>query len=221
MQNLIERLTDSLASTTLDAPRPFADLGIPAEKQKAIRDLFAEVILKPAGVLVAVVEYEQQPQVVLTRRSEALKNHPGQISFPGGRREEVDDSLVTTALRESEEEIRLSRRHVEVIGYLPDYPTITGYRVTPVVGLVDKRAVTEMQVDGEEATELLYVPLSVVLDESAYEIKMANRHGVEVPVYHLEHGRADVWGATAGMLYQLCRHFHGMSSLTSSEPAAV
>ncbi len=95
---------------------------------------------RPAAVLVPLVLGHADPAILLTRRTDHLHHHPGQISFPGGRVEEQDSTAVDTALRETEEEIGLSRRHVELLGALPDYYTGTGFRVTPIVGLVHPRS---------------------------------------------------------------------------------
>lgn len=92
--------------------------------------------LRAAAVLVPVVMRETEPTVLLTRRTDHLHHHPGQVSFPGGRVEEHDQSPIETALRETEEEIGLHREHVELLGSLPQYKTGTGFDVTPVVGLV-------------------------------------------------------------------------------------
>ncbi|MBP8276472.1 MAG: CoA pyrophosphatase, partial [Propionivibrio sp.] len=100
----------------------------------------------------------QVPTVLLTRRTDHLHHHPGQISFPGGRVEEADTSPIDTALRETQEEIGLDRRHIELIGTLPDYLTGTGFRVTPVVGLVTPPF--ELTLDAFEVAEAFEVPLS-------------------------------------------------------------
>lgn len=209
MQSMIARLTESLAHTSLTAPRPFTNLGIPGPARQALIEEFSQIQLKPAAVLIGLLpDPEHRASIILTRRSEALKNHPGQISFPGGRMDANDESLRHTALRESREEINLPSEMVSVLGYMPDYPTITGYRVTPVVGVLDAAAHEVMAVDGQEATELIHIPAAHALNKDAYERKMMERNGLQLPVYHLQYQNFDVWGATAGMLYQLCLHFN-------------
>ncbi len=206
--DLIARLTCSLAGTSLcSTARAFADLEIPQPARRALKKEFSQLKLKPAAVLVGILPGLSGSSIVLTRRSEALRNHPGQISFPGGSMDAGDSSLDVTALRESYEEINLPEALVNIIGYLPDYPTVTGYRVTPVVGLIDAAAVDVMAPDGVEATELIHLPVEYALDRASYEKKFIERNGINLPVYHLAHGKHDVWGATAGMLYQLCLHF--------------
>ena len=93
--------------------------------------------LKPAGVLIPVRQHESGLSVLLTQRSAELKHHAGQVSFPGGRMEETDADIEVTALRETREEIGIAEEHVAIIGYLETMPTVTGYAVTPIVGLVD------------------------------------------------------------------------------------
>ncbi len=205
--DIIARLTCSLAETSLGTTRAFADLEIPEPARHALREEFSQLKLKPAAVLVGILPGMSGGSIVLTRRSEALRNHPGQISFPGGRMDAEDTSLDVTALRESYEEINLPNGMVNIIGYLPDYPTVTGYRVTPVVGLIDSSAVDVMTPDGVEATELIHLPIEYALNKMSYEKRFIERNGLSLPVYHLAHGKYDVWGATAGMLYQLCLHF--------------
>jgi 8-oxo-dGTP pyrophosphatase MutT (NUDIX family) len=151
----------------------------------------------PAAVLVPVV-LRAEPTVLLTRRTEHLTHHAGQVSFPGGRVEPEDTDIVATALRETEEEIGLSRRQVEVLGYLDPIVTITGFRVTPVVALI--APTFELRLDQREVAEAFEVPLRFVLDvrnaqRRAREFRGRLRH------YHVfEFDRREIWGATASML---------------------
>ena len=155
----------------------------------------------PASVLVPLVLREQGLTLLLTQRTAHLTDHAGQISFPGGRAEDYDSSAVDTALRESEEEIGLARRHVEVIGSLPEYFTGTGYRVTPVVGLVAPPF--ELAADPSEVAEIFEVPLSFLMDGRNHQ-----RLSVQLPdgrrsFYAMPYERHYIWGATAGMLRNL------------------
>lgn len=159
--------------------------------------------LRPAAVLVPIVLRQPEPTVLLTRRTDHLHHHPGQVSFPGGRVEEDDRSPIDTALRETEEEIRLLRRHVELLGCLPQYHTGTGFDVTPVVGVVTPPF--ELVLDEFEVAEVFEVPLSFLLDVSNHQ-----RHRVEVrgrmrEYYAMPYGRYFIWGATAGMIVSLQR----------------
>jgi 8-oxo-dGTP pyrophosphatase MutT (NUDIX family) len=163
---------------------------------------FERMQLRSASVLVPLLETETGLKVVLTQRSDRLRVHAGQISFPGGSRDPEDRDAIDTALRETEEEIGLERRHVEVIGMLDDYPTGTGFRVTPVVGLVSPGA--QMQADGIETTTLIYVPMEHLLLPGNYKKGSFVREGIELPFLEVAWQDHRIWGATAGMLYNLC-----------------
>ncbi len=157
--------------------------------------------LTPAGVLVPIVEREAELSVLLTKRSTELKHHAGQVSFPGGRMEEHDVDVEATALRETDEEVGISARHVTVVGYLQTMPTITGYAVTPIVGLVASGA--ELRIDKTEVEYAFEVPLSFLLD-SANDIRTQwESHDRKVPMveFHWENER--IWGATAYMILSL------------------
>ncbi|MBI3171955.1 MAG: CoA pyrophosphatase, partial [Hydrocarboniphaga effusa] len=157
--------------------------------------------LRPASVLVPVIRRGAELNVLLTRRSEAMRSHKGQISFPGGRREDSDGSAAAAALREAEEEVGLPPFAVEVVGYLDDYPTVTGYRVTPVVGIVAE--MVEARPCAHEVAEVFEVPLPFLLDLRNFERKLFSSKGMNVPYFELNHGRYRIWGATAGMLFNL------------------
>jgi 8-oxo-dGTP pyrophosphatase MutT (NUDIX family) len=155
-----------------------------------------------ASVLVPIVVREQGLTLLFTQRSEHLTDHGGQVSFPGGRREESDASAIETALRETEEEVGLERRHVEVLGSLPDYRTGTGYLVTPVVGIVQPPF--ETQVDAMEVAEVFEVPLSFLMDGAHHQRRGAEfPNGVHRVFYAMPYDRFFIWGATAGMLRNL------------------
>lgn len=159
--------------------------------------------LTPAAVLFPIVLRDPEPTVLLTRRTDHLHHHPGQVSFPGGRVEEQDASPVDTALRETEEEINLNRRHIELLGCLPQYRTGTGFEVTPVIGLVTPPF--ELMPDSFEVAEVFEVPLAFLLDPANHQ-----RHRVEVrgrlrEYYAMPYGEHFIWGATAGMIVSLHR----------------
>ncbi len=166
--------------------------------------------LRAAAVLVALVERENGLAVLLTRRTDHLYDHPGQISFPGGRTDEGDRDHIHTALREAEEEVGLARSHIEVIGQLPLYTTVTGYAVTPVVGLVQPGF--ELRLDTFEVAEAFEVPLAYLMTPAhhrRHEVEFAGerRRFLSMPW----HGRGTagvereffIWGATAAMLRNL------------------
>ncbi|MFA9216834.1 MAG: CoA pyrophosphatase [Sphingomonadaceae bacterium] len=155
----------------------------------------------PASVLVALVLREHGLRLLLTQRTAHLTDHAGQISFPGGRAEDYDASPVDTALREAEEEIGLARRHVEVLGNLPDYFTGTGYRVTPVVGLVHPPF--EIAADPSEVDEIFEVPLAYLMDGQHHQRLSVDLAGGRRTFYAMPYERFFIWGATAGMLRNL------------------
>ena len=153
-----------------------------------------------AAVLIPVVLHEELT-VLFTQRTAHLKSHAGQVSFPGGRAEPGDASAEYTALREAEEEIGLRRERVEVLGRLPDYRTRTGFRVTPVIGIV----VPPLQLapDPREVESVFEVPLDFLLDERNRERRTREFQGLQVGYYVYEYQGHVIWGATAGMLVNL------------------
>ncbi len=155
-----------------------------------------------AAVLVPLIDRPGGLSVLLTRRAEQLNDHPGQISFPGGRAEERDDGPVETALREAGEEIGLHRRHVEIVGLLDPYETVTGFLITPVVGVISPGF--SLTLDEREVAETFEVPLDFVLDPANHERHSRLFQGVERHYYVLAYENRHIWGATAGMLVNLC-----------------
>ncbi len=164
--------------------------------------------LRPAAVLVPLVEREELT-VLLTQRTDRLHHHAGQISFPGGRVEAGDAGPVETALRETEEEVGLDRRHVQVAGYLDGYETGTGFHITPVVGFVMPEF--ELTLDAFEVAEAFEVPLSFIFDPSNHQRHSRIYNGTRRNYFAMPYGDFYIWGATAGMLMNLYRRFHGLS----------
>lgn len=156
-----------------------------------------------AAVLVPLISREGGVRVLLTQRTPHLYDHGSQISFPGGRVEAADASREDTALRETEEEIGLARRHVAVLGRLPDYAIPSGFRITPVVGWIEPPF--DLTPDAFEVAEVFETPLDFFLDIANYQrreyrFRGRHRHYLAIPY----DGRY-IWGATAGMLYSLAR----------------
>ena len=157
--------------------------------------------LRQSAVLVPL-RYEDESretfEVILTRRSSELPSHAGQVSFPGGGRQDGDSTIEETALRESHEEIGLSPELVAVVGRLDEMQTITGYHVTPIVGIVPLGA--ELSPDNSEVARVFTVPLNVVLDEARWESHIHSFKGSEVEMWQLLWDGETIWGATAYML---------------------
>lgn len=156
----------------------------------------------PAAVLIPLVQRPAGLTVLLTRRTAHLSAHAGQISFPGGRAEDFDASPVDTALRETEEEIGLHRRYIDVLGVLPDYLTGTGFQVTPVAGLVAPPF--ELNPDANEVDEVFEVPLAFLMDGAHHQrLSFELPEGGRRAFYAMPYGDYFIWGATAGMLRNL------------------
>jgi 8-oxo-dGTP pyrophosphatase MutT (NUDIX family) len=155
-------------------------------------------------VLVPVIDRHDGLTVLFTRRTAHLQDHAGQISFPGGRVEASDTSPSDTALREAVEEIGLERERVEVLGQLSDYVTVTGYRVTPVIGVINPPF--SLRIDEFEVAEVFEAPLAFLLDPANHQRNCIIHEGVERYYYAVPFERHYIWGATAGMLMNLCAY---------------
>lgn len=200
------RLRERLAGTDDQPPRRLASLGFPEPVAALLRQQI-ERGFRASAVLVPIVQRGDDLTVLLTRRAETLRSHQGQVSFPGGRQDPEDRHLRVTALREAEEEIGLPAAAVEVIGYLDDYPTLTGYRVTPVVGLV-RRPPAAWRPAAAEVADIFEMPLQRALDPATFRQKTLLRDGLRLPFYEFDHDGHRVWGATAGILKALSEAAH-------------
>ena len=163
----------------------------------------AEVAHTAASVLVPIVDRASGLSVIFTKRTTHLKAHSGQVSFPGGRAEPEDPTPEFTALREAQEEIGLAMESVEVLARLPDYLTRTGFRVTPVVGLLTPPLA--LVPDPREVEEVFEVPLDVLLDPKNHKLESREIQGRTVGYYVIRHAERAIWGATAGMVVNLYR----------------
>ena len=159
--------------------------------------------LRKAAVLIAITRHRNdiKSNIILTVRSSNLKSHAGQISLPGGTKEDQDADDVATALRESEEEIGLSPSSVEIIGRLGSLALPSGFLVKPIVGVVDQGLIYKPQ--QEEVAEVFQVPLDLILDISAYKKSQVEFKGARSTILELQYENYRIWGATAAILYHL------------------
>jgi 8-oxo-dGTP pyrophosphatase MutT (NUDIX family) len=171
------------------------------------RRIEATIETRPAAVLVPLVQRQAGLTVLLTRRTSHLHDHAGQISFPGGRVDRGDRDVVHTALREAAEETGLPATHVEVLGLMPQYLTVTGYAVTPVVSLV--RPGFTLALDAFEVEEAFEVPLAFLMDPRNHERRGIEAAGARRSFYAMPYEadgrRYFIWGATAAMIRNLYR----------------
>lgn len=160
-----------------------------------------------AAVLVPIIARPSGLTVLFTRRTAHLRDHAGQVSFPGGRCEPEDATPIDTALRESLEEVGIEPAQVEVLGSLPEYFTGTGFRVTPVVGLVTPPL--NLRLDDFEVAEVFETPLEFLLDASNYRRESVEVGGRMRTYWAVPWQEYFIWGATAGMLVSLRESLHG------------
>ncbi len=165
-----------------------------------------EAGLIPAAVLVGIAE-GRDPGVLLTRRTAHLRQHSGQVSFPGGRIDPDDASPEAAALREAAEEVGLDPGHAEVLGRLKDYATVTGYRITPVLALLAPGYQT--RASAHEVDAIFELPLSVLLDPEAPRRQRALFRGTWREYWVWPHPEQHIWGATAAILVHLARRLRG------------
>ena len=196
---------------TLDVPAGLTDPDITPTRgdhdADPVMQKIAEVRpIRPAAVLVPVIDHPQ-PTVLLTQRSQHLPQHPGQISFPGGKIDETDKSPLDSALREAEEEIGLDRALVEPLGYLDLYMTTLGYRIVPVIARVEPGF--DLTLNMGEVDASFEVPLSFLMDLNNVERHSRDWQGMIRHYYAITFGERYIWGVTAGILRnmhdRLCR----------------
>ncbi|HET7634626.1 MAG TPA: CoA pyrophosphatase [Burkholderiales bacterium] len=168
-----------------------------------VTHLSADTPAVAAAVLVPLINRQSGIQLLFTHRTSHLANHPGQISFPGGRVEGGDASREDAALREAEEEVGLPRAAVDVLGRLPDYEIPSGFRITPVVGWIAPPFV--LALNPREVVEAFEAPLAHFLDPGNYQQRSYDYSGRHRDYLAVPYRGRFIWGATAGMLYSLCR----------------
>ncbi|AMN47073.1 hypothetical protein ACG33_08185 [Steroidobacter denitrificans] len=200
-----------LIQERLKDTRPLTGSGTapPAELFAGAAAVLRQYYLSPpvaAAVLVPIIDHPDGLSILLTQRAAHLKNHPGQISFPGGRIEPGDDGALAAALRETEEEIGLAREHITIAGYLDPQPVFTGFWVTPVVAFV--RPGFTLNIDHHEVESTFEVPLEHIMDSRNHHTQERMLGELRLQVHDIPYRGHRIWGATAGMLmelYQLLR----------------
>jgi len=167
---------------------------------------------RPAAVLIPILERGSEAHVLFTLRSEHLPSHAGQISFPGGKMEPHDANVAATALRETQEEIGLESHYVDSIGFLDDYATSTGFRISPLVAVI--REGYSIHPDDSEVAEVFDVPLSYLMDSSNHKLLTRQWRGANRVFYAMHYQERFIWGATAGMLRNLYEALYRTGSNT-------
>jgi len=177
-------------------------LGIDAEGSRRLARHFP-VDPVPAAVLMPLIDRHDGLTILLTQRASHMARHAAQIAFPGGRLESSDANIASAALRETQEEIGLDPSKVQVFGYLPDHLVISGFRVTPVLGLVTPPF--SLELNPAEVAGVFEVPLAHVLDSANHKARMRRVGDEEMLLYDIPWEGQNIWGATAGMLLTFVR----------------
>jgi 8-oxo-dGTP pyrophosphatase MutT (NUDIX family) len=193
------------ARLTLDVPAALTDPSLIPKRGDHDLDPVTQAIaavrpIRPAAVLVPIVEREE-PMVLFTQRTAHLKDHAGQISFPGGKIEAADASPAAAALREAEEEIGLDPRLAEPIGYLDLYMTTLGYRIVPTIARVAPDF--QMRLNRAEVDDAFEVPLAFLMAPENHKLHSRDWNGMKRTFYAMPFGERYIWGATAGILRNL------------------
>jgi 8-oxo-dGTP pyrophosphatase MutT (NUDIX family) len=201
----VEFFARAQARLTLEVPPGLTDPNVTPRRGDHDADpVMAQIAavrpIRPAAVLVGVVEHDE-PTILLTQRAQHLPDHPGQISFPGGKIDKEDETPMHSALREAEEEVGLDRAHVAPVGYLDLYMTTLGYRIVPVIARVQPGF--RLTLNTAEVDEVFEVPLTYLMDEANMQRHVRDWQGVTRHYYAITFGQRYIWGVTAGILRNL------------------
>ncbi|HEV7433093.1 MAG TPA: CoA pyrophosphatase [Steroidobacteraceae bacterium] len=198
--NWLARLRHALAAAPNHDPAHWQIAGQSLSAFAGVRAAMPAVP-RAAAVLLPILEHRPSPSLLMTTRAGHLRQHAGQISFPGGGIEASDDDVLGAALRETEEEIGIASSFVQPLGFLPDQIVLTGFRITPVVALV--RPGYSLRVDHREVAEVFEIPLEYLSHAENFQPTRRVLRGVEITLHDLHFEGRVVWGATAGMLQML------------------
>jgi 8-oxo-dGTP pyrophosphatase MutT (NUDIX family) len=201
-QEFFERVRGRL---TLDVPPGLNDASVTPKRgdhdvDPVMRKIAEIRPIRPAAVLVPIIDREE-PSVLLTQRAAHLPDHPGQISFPGGKIDKADDTPKAAALREAEEEIGLDRQRVTPLGYLDLYMTTLGYRIVPVIARLDPGFA--LKLNTMEVDNTFEVPLSFLMNQENHKRHSRDWQGMTRHYYAIPYGERYIWGVTAGILRNL------------------
>jgi 8-oxo-dGTP pyrophosphatase MutT (NUDIX family) len=183
---------------------------MPGARDTHVVALPADARVMLAAVLIPLIPRDDDIHVLLTQRTAHLKDHPSQISFPGGRVEGGDQDRIETALREAAEEIGLAREHVTILGCLPDYDMPSGFRISPVIGWIEPPF--ELKLDPVEVEAAFEVPLSYLIDPANHQYRRYEFNGRSRDYLAMPYEGRYIWGATAGMLQRLSQQLAGEST---------
>lgn len=195
-----------------DIPGEAVDMGLQAPRSDDdlnphLQPTFDVSSPRPAAVLVPLVRRQPELTVLLTQRTEHLPSHPGQVAFPGGKIDKTDADAVAAALRETEEETGLERQFVTPVGFLDAYQTRTGFRILPVVAMVETGF--ELVAEAGEVADIFEVPLRFLMDPANHLRHTRQWQGTERTFYAMPFGKRYIWGVTAGMLRNLYDRMYG------------
>jgi 8-oxo-dGTP pyrophosphatase MutT (NUDIX family) len=191
------------ARLSFDVPQGLVDPNVIPASGDPGTDRMLEIIareqpVRPAAVLIAVVDHKEEPTVLLTQRSPNLSEHAGQIAFPGGKIDATDASPRDAALREAWEEVGLDGYHIDPIGYLGVYGTGFGFRILPTVARV--KPGFKLTINHSEVVDAFEVPLSFLMNPANHQIHSKEFRGMERSYYAMPYAERYIWGATAGIL---------------------
>jgi len=209
---MVERAPEASAAESSVPASDAASASLPPDWQARLRarllptpdhrlDFEPPEALQAAAALVPIVLRADAPTVLLTVRSRHLRRHAGQISFPGGALDAADADAAAAAMRETEEEVGISRRFIEPIGYLPDHFVGSGFRLTPVIALL--QPLFTLQPQSSEVEEVFELPLAFALTSANYRLRRHQLRGTDYEFWELRYGARNIWGATARVLVSL------------------